>query len=392
MTKPTFKIAAIPADGIGNEVTAAGRRVLDTLAAQTEDRIAFDYQGVPHTLDPWRASDDRYDSMVYRRVGQSGLILPAISLGLWYNFGDNRPFDVQREVLRHAFNKGITHFDLANNYGPPYGSAEENFGRMMRTDFRPYRHEFILSTKAGWDMWPGPQGQLGSRNYLLSSLDDSLSRLSIDYVDIFYSHRFDPVTPLEETVGALASAVRSGKARYVGISSYSAEHTAEAKAIADRAGISLVIHQPSYSLLNRWIESGLTEELRSAGMGAIAFTALAQGLLTDRYATQNAAKIDRATTRPTLPTSTVTDAVLAKIHGLKAIADGRGQSLAQMALAWVLRDPVVASTLVGASSVAQLDENLGALKNLDFSEAELTAIDEYATDAGVDIWRSSSDL
>ena len=221
--------------------------------------IDFDYQGVPHTLDPWRASRDRYDSMVYRRVGKSGLILPAVSLGLWYNFGDNRPFDVQREVLRHAFDKGVTHFDLANNYGPPYGSAEENFGRMMRTDFRPYRHELILSTKAGWDMWPGPQGQLGSRNYLLSSLDDSLSRLSIDYVDIFYSHRFDPGTPLEETVGALASAVRSGKARYVGISSYSAEHTAEAKAIADRAGISLVIHQPSYSLLNRWIESGLTE-------------------------------------------------------------------------------------------------------------------------------------
>jgi L-glyceraldehyde 3-phosphate reductase len=354
--------------------------------------IDFDYQGVPHTLDPWRASQDRYDSMVYRRVGQSGLILPAISLGLWYNFGDNRPFDVQREVLRHAFDKGITHFDLANNYGPPYGSAEENFGRMMRTDFRPYRHELILSTKAGWDMWPGPQGQLGSRNYLLSSLDDSLSRLSIDYVDIFYSHRFDPVTPLEETVGALASAVRSGRARYVGISSYSAEHTAEAKAIADRAGISLVIHQPSYSLLNRWIEAGLTEELRSAGMGAIAFTALAQGLLTDRYATEDPANIDRATNRPTLPTSTVTDEVLAKIHGLKAIADGRGQSLAQMALAWVLRDPVVASTLIGASSVAQLDENLGALDNLDFSNAELTAIDEYATDAGVDIWRSSSDL
>ena len=354
--------------------------------------IDFDYQGVPHTLDPWSASQDRYDSMAYRRVGQSGLILPAISLGLWYNFGDNRPFDVQREVLRHAFDKGITHFDLANNYGPPYGSAEENFGRMMRTDFRPYRHELILSTKAGWDMWPGPQGQLGSRNYLLSSLDDSLSRLSIDYVDIFYSHRFDPGTPLEETVGALASAVRSGKARYVGISSYSAEHTAEAKAIADRAGISLVIHQPSYSLLNRWIESGLTDALRSAGMGAIAFTALAQGLLTDRYATEDAANIDRATNRPTLPTSTVTDEVLAKIHGLKAIADGRGQSLAQMALAWVLRHPVVASTLIGASSVAQLDENLGALDNLDFSNAELTAIDEYATDAGVDIWRSSSDL
>ena len=393
MTKHTFKIAAIPADGVGKEVIAAGRRVLDTAAAQTGTMsIDFDYKDVPHTLDPWRASDDRYDSMVYRRVGQSGLILPAISLGLWYNFGDNRPFDVQREVLRHAFGKGITHFDLANNYGPPYGSAEENFGRMMRTDFRPYRHELILSTKAGWDMWPGPQGQLGSRNYLLSSLDDSLSRLSIDYVDIFYSHRLDPVTPLEETVGALASAVRSGKARYVGISSYSAEHTAEAKAIADRADISLVIHQPSYSLLNRWIESGLTEELRSAGMGAIAFTALAQGLLTDRYATEDAATIDRATNRPTLPTSTVTDEVLAKIHGLKAIADGRGQSLAQMALAWVLRDPVVASTLIGASSVAQLDENLGALNNLDFSNAELAAIDEYATDAGVDIWRSSSDL
>jgi L-glyceraldehyde 3-phosphate reductase len=354
--------------------------------------IDFDYQGVPHTLDPWSASQDRYDSMVYRRVGNSGLILPAISLGLWYNFGDNRPFDIQREVLRHAFDKGITHFDLANNYGPPYGSAEENFGRMMRSDFRPYRRELIISSKAGWDMWPGPQGQLGSRNYLLSSLDDSLRRLSIDYVDIFYSHRFDPATPLDETVGALASAVQSGKARYAGISSYSAEHTAEAKGIADRAGISLVIHQPSYNLLNRWIESGLTEELRSAGMGAIAFTALAQGLLTDRYATEDVADIDRATSRPTLPESLLTEGVLTKIHGLKAIADARGQSLAQMALAWVLRDPVVASTLVGASSVAQLDENLGALNNLDFSNAELTAIDEFATETGVDLWRSSSDL
>jgi L-glyceraldehyde 3-phosphate reductase len=233
---------------------------------------------------------------------------------------------------------------------------------------------------------------LGSRNYLLSSLDDSLSRLSIDYVDIFYSHRFDPVTPLDETLGALASAVRSGKARYVGISSYSAEHTVEAKAIADRAGISLVIHQPSYNLLNRWIESGLTDELRSAGMGAISFTALAQGLLTDRYATEDASDIDRATARPTLPASMLTEEVLAKIRGLKAIADARGQSLAQMALAWVLRDPVVASTLVGASSVAQLDENLGALNNLGFSEAELASIDEYATEAGVDMWRSSSDL
>jgi L-glyceraldehyde 3-phosphate reductase len=354
--------------------------------------IDFDYQGVPHTLDPWRASQARYDSMVYRRVGCSGLILPAISLGLWYNFGDNRAFDVQREVLRHAFDAGITHFDLANNYGPPYGSAEENFGRMMRSDFKPYRHELIISSKAGWDMWPGAQGQLGSRNYLLSSLDDSLGRLCIDYVDVFYSHRFDPGTPLEETIGALASAIRSGKARYVGISSYSAERTAQAHAIADRLGISLTIHQPSYSLLNRWIEAGLTAELRSAGMGAIAFTALAQGLLTDRYATGDATDIQRATARPTLPTSMITEEVLASVRGLKAIADGRGQSLAQMAIAWVLRDPVVASTLIGASSVAQLDENLGALKNLHFSEAELRAIEQYATDTGIDIWRSSSDL
>ncbi|WP_123023565.1 aldo/keto reductase [Mycolicibacterium stellerae] len=354
--------------------------------------IDFDYKGVPHTLDPWSASQDRYDSMVYRRVGNSGLILPAISLGLWYNFGDNRPFDIQREVLRHAFDHGITHFDLANNYGPPYGSAEENFGRMMRSDFRPYRHELTISSKAGWDMWPGPNGQLGSRGYLLSSLEDSLRRLSIDYVDIFYSHRFDPATPLEETIGALATAVQLGHARYVGISSYSAEHTAEAKEIADRAGIPLVIHQPSYSLLNRWIESGLTEQLRSAGMGAISFTALAQGLLTDRYATEDAADIDRATSRPTFADDAVTDEVLAKIRGLKTIAAARGQSLAQMALAWVLRDPVVASTLIGASSVAQLDENLGALDNLDFSDDELRSIDEYATEAGIDLWRESSDL
>jgi len=299
-----------------------------------------DYPGVPHTLDPWRASQDRYGCMVYRRVGHSGLILPAISLGLWYNFGDNRAFDIQREVLRHAFDKGITHFDLANNYGPPYGAAEENFGRIMRTDFRPYRHELTLSTKAGWDMWPGPQGQLGSRTHLLSSLDASLSRLAVDYVDIFYSHRFDPETPLEETMGALASAVQSGKARYVGISSYSAEQTARAKEIAEQAATPLIIHQPAYNLLNRWIENELTDQLRSTGMGAIAFTALAQGLLTDRYAIADAADINRATHRPTLSSSTITGDVLAKLRGLKAIADGRGQSLAQMALAWVLRDPL----------------------------------------------------
>jgi L-glyceraldehyde 3-phosphate reductase len=350
------------------------------------------YQDVPHTLDPWQASQDRYGSMVYRRVGKSGLILPAISLGLWYNFGDNRAFDTQREVLRHAFDNGITHFDLANNYGPPYGSAEENFGRMMRSDFRPYRRELLISTKAGWDMWPGPQGQLGSRNHLLSSLDDSLSRLSIDYVDIFYSHRFDPVTPLEETVGALADAVRSGKARYVGVSSYSAEHTAEAKVIADGLGVPLMIHQPTYNMLSRWIESGLTAQLRSDGMGAIAFTALAQGLLTERYTTQDVANVNRATDRPTLPTSTITDEVIAKIRGLKSIAETRGQSLPQMAIAWVLRDPVVASTLIGASSTAQIDENLGALKNLEFSADELSAIDEYATDSALNLWRASSDL
>jgi L-glyceraldehyde 3-phosphate reductase len=351
-----------------------------------------DYQGVPHTLDPWRASQDRYAGMVYRRVGRSGLILPAISLGLWYNFGDNRPFDMQREVLRHAFDNGITHYDLANNYGPRYGAAEENFGRMMRTDFRPYRHELILSTKAGWDMWPGPQGQLGSRNHLLSSLDASLDRLAVDYVEIFYSHRFDPITPLEETIGALASAVQSGKARYVGISSYSAEQTSRSKAIAEQAATPLIIHQPSYNLLNRWIESGLTDQLRSTGMGAIVFTALAQGLLTDRYVDEDTADINRGTRRPTLSSSTVTGDVLAKIRGLKAIADRRGQSLAQLALAWVLRDPVVASTLIGASTVAQLDENLGALANLDFSDAELEAIDEYATDADINFWRASSEL
>jgi L-glyceraldehyde 3-phosphate reductase len=330
--------------------------------------------------------------MPYRRVGTSGLVLPAISLGLWYNFGDNRPFDTQREVLRHAFDRGITHFDLANNYGPPYGSAEENFGRMLRGDFKPYRNEMIVSTKAGWDMWPGPYGQLGSRVYMLASLDESLGRLGLDYVDIFYSHRIDPSTPLDETIGALDTAVRTGKARYVGISSYSAAKTAEAAAIAHRLGTPLVIHQPSYSLLNRWIEGGLTTELANAGMGAIAFTALAQGLLTDRYLQQPARDIDRATSRPTFDDDLVTDDVLERLRGLAGIAAKRGQSLAQLALAWVLRDPAVASTLIGASSVAQLDENLGALQNLDFTAAELEEIDRYAQDSGIDMWRESSDL
>lgn len=347
---------------------------------------------VPFTHDPWVASRERYDSMPYRRVGTSGLLLPAISLGLWYNFGDNRPFDVQREVLRYAFDRGITHFDLANNYGPPYGSAEENFGRMLRRDFKPYRNELIISTKAGWDMWPGPYGQLGGRAYVLASLDESLDRLGLDYVDIFYSHRIDPTTPLEETIGALDTAVRAGKTRYVGISSYSAAKTAEAAAIAKRLGTPLVIHQPSYSLLNRWIEGDLTTELGKAGMGAIAFTALAQGLLTDRYLQSAPDEVDRATARPSFDDALVTEQVREQLRGLAGIAERRGQTLAQLALAWVLRDPAVTSTLVGASSVAQLKENLGALDNLEFTAEELAEIDRYATDSGIDLWRESSDV
>src|SRR3954469_2907109 len=284
-----------------------------TMNFMNEDFAVAD---VPFTHDPWVAARTRYDDMPYRRVGTSGLLLPAISLGLWYNFGDNRPFDTQREILRYAFDRGITHFDLANNYGPPYGSAEENFGRMLRRDFKPYRNELIISTKAGWDMWPGPYGQLGGRAYLLASLDESLDRLGLDYVDIFYSHRIDPVTPLEETIGALDTAVRAGKARYVGISSYSAPKTAEAASIAQRLGTPLVIHQPSYSLLNRWIEGGLTSELVSAGMGAIAFTALAQGLLTNRYLDQPAAAIAVAPKRPPFHAELVPDKVRGGLQGL----------------------------------------------------------------------------
>ena len=347
---------------------------------------------VPFTHDPWVAAQERYDTMPYRRVGTSGLLLPAISLGLWYNFGDNRPFDGQREILRYAFDHGITHFDLANNYGPPYGSAEENFGRMLRRDFKPYRNELIISTKAGWDMWPGPYGQLGGRAYVLASLDESLDRLGLDYVDIFYSHRIDPVTPLEETIGALDTAVRAGIARYVGISSYSAPKTAEAASIAQRLGTPLVIHQPSYSLLNRWVEGDLITTLADAGMGAIAFTALAQGLLTDRYLQQPPSDIARATARPTFDDDLVTEQVRERLQGLAGIAKRRGQSLAQLALAWVLRDDAVASTLVGASSVEQLQENLGALDNLAFTPDELSEIDTYATESGVDLWRESSDI
>jgi L-glyceraldehyde 3-phosphate reductase len=349
------------------------------------------YDNVPFTHDPYRAAPDRYRNFAYRRVGSSGLQLPPMSVGLWYNFGDNRPFATQREVLRYAFDRGITHFDLANNYGPPYGSAEENFGRIMRQDFRPYRDELIISTKAGWDMWPGPYGQLGSRKYLLASLEASLQRLSLEYVDIFYSHRFDPDTPLDETVGALDAAVRQGKARYVGVSSYSVEHTREAAAIARRLGTPLVIHQPSYSLLNRWIEGGLTDALAEHGMGAIAFTALAQGLLTDKYL-DGTADVQRATARPTFNNAAVTEKTLARVRGLNAIAKKRGQTLAQMALMWVLRDPRVASTLVGVSSVEQLKENLAALEKPNFTAEDLKEIDRYAVDSGIDLWRSSSDL
>lgn len=352
----------------------------------------FEIADVPFTHDPWTADRGRYATMPYRRVGASGLLLPAISLGLWYNFGDNRPFDIQREVLRHAFDRGITHFDLANNYGPPYGSAEENFGRMLRRDFKPYRNELIISTKAGWDMWPGPYGQLGGRAYTLASLDESLDRLGLDYVDVFYSHRIDANTPLEETIGALDTAVRAGKTRYVGVSSYSATKTAEAAEIAKRLGTPLVIHQPSYSLLNRWVEDGLTSALVDAGMGAIAFTVLAQGLLTDRYLQHPAADIERATARPTFDDGQVTDDVRQRLEGLAEIAKRRGQSLAQLALAWVLRDPTVASALVGASSVEQLDENLDALSNLEFTADELGEIDRYASESGIDLWRESSDI
>ena len=349
------------------------------------------YDKVPFTHDPYRASEGRYKQLEYRRVGRSGLMLPPLSLGLWYNFGDNRPFATQREVLRFAFDHGITHFDLANNYGPPYGAAEENFGRVMRRDFRPYRDELIISSKAGWDMWPGPYGQLGSRKYLLASLDASLARLNLDYVDIFYSHRFDPETPLEETIGALDGAVRAGKCRYVGLSSYSAERTREAAAIARQLGVQLLIHQPSYSLLNRWVERELLDVLDQNGMGAIAFTALAQGLLTGKYL-EGGVGVQRATARPTFDESVLTEETLARVRGLNAIARRRGQTLAQMALVWVLRDRRVTSALVGASSVEQLAENLAALNQPWFTPEELAEIDRYAVDSGVDLWRSSSEL
>jgi L-glyceraldehyde 3-phosphate reductase len=337
----------------------------------------------------YRAADDRYDSMTYRRTGRSGLDLPVISLGLWHNFGDDMPFDRQRDILRRAFDLGITHFDLANNYGPPYGSAETNFGRHLADDFAAYRDELVISTKAGYDMWPGPYGQGGGgRKYVLSSLDQSLERMRLDYVDIFYSHRPDPTTPLEETMGALDSAVRSGKALYAGISSYSPQDTAKAAAILADLGTPLLIHQPSYSMLNRWIETeGLLDTLEQVGAGCIAFSPLAQGMLTGKYL-DGVPEGSRASQGKSLSTELLTDEALGRIRTLDDIAKTRGQSLAQMALAWALRDPRVTTVLIGASSVAQLEQNVGALDNLTFNDDELWAIDEHAVDTGIDLWEA----
>jgi L-glyceraldehyde 3-phosphate reductase len=332
---------------------------------------------------------DRYQQISYRRCGRSGIDLPEISLGLWHNFGTDRPLDTQRAILRRAFDLGITHFDLANNYGPPYGSAEQNFGRILREDLRPYRDELIISTKAGYDMWPGPYGEWGSRKYLLASLDQSLSRTGLDYVDIFYSHRFDPDTPLTETMGALDTAVRSGKALYAGISSYSAERTAQAAAILRQLGTPLLIHQPSYSMLNRWIEGGLLEVLGREGIGCIAFSPLAQGVLTGKYLDGIPAG-SRASHDSSLSAGQLSDRTLQHVRALGEIGRSRGQSLAQLALSWALRDLRVTSVLIGASSVPQLEENLAAVGHSDFTDEELAAIDRDAVDAGINIWAASS--
>lgn len=338
------------------------------------------------------AADTRYDSMPYRRVGRSGLKLPAISLGLWHNFGDDKPFETQRAILRRAFDLGVNHFDLANNYGPPAGSAETNFGRHLKDDFAPFRDELIISTKAGYNMWPGPFGEWGSRKYLLASLDQSLNRMGLDYVDIFYSHRPDPETPMEETMGALDHAVRSGKALYAGISSYTPEQTLEAARILKELGTPLLIHQPSYSMLNRWTENGspnLYEALEEVGAGSIAFSPLAQGMLTDRYL--NGIPADsRAAQEKSLAEDSITEDKLDRVRGLHRIAEGRGQTLAQMAIAWILREQgkgtSVTSALVGASSVSQLEDTLAAINNLGFTAAELTAIDEFAVESDINLW------
>ena len=333
---------------------------------------------------------DRYERMSYRRSGRSGLQLSAISLGLWHNFGhDDRPLEVGRAIIRRAFDLGVTHFDLANNYGPPYGSAEENFGTILQEDLAPFRDELVISTKAGYDMWPGPYGEWGSRKYLLASLDQSLSRMGLDYVDIFYSHRFDPETPLEETMGALDTAVRQGKALYVGISSYSPAKTAEAYAILRELGAPFVIHQPSYSMLNRWIEEGLLDTLGELGIGCIVFSPLAQGMLTDKYL-DGIPEGSRATRHSSLSADLITHEALEKIRALNEIAAARGQTLAQLALAWTLRDPRVTSALIGASSVSQLEANVAALDRLDFTEDVLAEIDRFANESGINLWAASS--
>jgi L-glyceraldehyde 3-phosphate reductase len=337
----------------------------------------------------YRAADDRYEQMTYRRCGRSGLDLPLLSLGLWHNFGHDRPIDTQREICRRAFDLGITHFDLANNYGPPYGAAEENFGRILADDFRRYRDELVISTKAGWDMWPGPYGDRGSRKYLTASLDQSLRRMGLDYVDIFYSHRPDPDTPLEETMGALDRAVRSGKALYVGISSYSPGRTAEAVQILRDLGTPLLIHQPSYSMLNRWIEDGLLDVLGEQGVGCIAFSPLAQGMLTDRYLDGIPAD-SRIRTGGALSEDMLTDQAMTKVRGLNDIAARRGQTLAQLALVWALRNPRITSLVIGASSVRQLEQNVDALDNLTLSADELAEIDKYATEADINLWAQQS--
>ncbi|MFP8781275.1 L-glyceraldehyde 3-phosphate reductase [Hydrogenophaga sp. RWCD_12] len=340
----------------------------------------------------YTAHPQRYDRMPYRKVGRSGLKLPSITLGLWHNFGDTMPMETQRAMLRTAFDAGITHFDLANNYGPPYGSAETNFGEHLRRDFRPYRDELIISSKAGWDMWPGPYGQGGgSRKYVLASLDQSLKRMGLDYVDIFYSHRFDPDTPLEETMGALATAVQQGKALYVGISSYSAGKTREAAAILRSLGVPLLIHQPSYSLLNRWIEEDLLDTLQAEGTGCIAFSPLAQGLLTSKYL--NGVPADARINQPgggSLKAEHLSEQNLAHVRALNGIAQARGQSLAQMAVAWVLRHPGMSSALIGASKPEQITELVEALDKLDFSADELAAIDQHAVDGGINLWKKPS--
>jgi L-glyceraldehyde 3-phosphate reductase len=339
---------------------------------------------------PYEPADDRYERMLYRRTGRSGLLLPAISLGLWWNFGHDRPLETSRAIVRRAFDLGVTHFDLANNYGPPYGSAEENFGVLVQQDLRPFRDELVISTKAGYDMWPGPYGEWGSRKYLLASLDQSLTRMGLDYVDIFYSHRFDPETPLEETMGALDSAVRSGKALYAGISSYSAEKTREAAAILGGLGTPLLIHQPSYSMLNRWIEPDLLDAIGELGVGCIAFSPLAQGMLTSKYL-DGIPEGSRASWPSSLSPELLTDEALTNIRALNEIAAGRGQTLARMALAWVLRDERVTSALIGASSVMQLEDNIAALDRLGFSDDELAEIDRYAIDGALNIWAASSE-